>query len=211
MGGAAGAFCPRTTAAVAVNIPNQITLTRLVLAGVLFVVLERIGTPIGEIGRGGTAWYFAFGLYFLTAGTDWLDGFLARRWGQVTALGRIIDPLADKVVISGVLVLALTYEETHELVPSWLVLLVIAREFLVSGLRAFIEGQGVSFAAGWSGKSKFLVQALYCGSVIFYPGDGYGWVHAMALVTMWGTAVLTVVSAAIYVGRAVRLLRSSGA
>ena len=188
------------------NVPNQITLARLVLAGVLFVVLEVIGNG----GAPKSAWYIAFGLYFLTAGTDWLDGFLARRWGQVTALGRIIDPLADKVVISGVLVLALTYEETRALVPSWLVLLVIAREFLVSGLRAFIEGQGHSFAAGWSGKSKFLLQALYCGAVLFYPGDRYDWVRGTAVFAMWGTAVLTVVSAAVYVGRAVRLLRSTG-
>ncbi|MHC4937629.1 MAG: CDP-diacylglycerol--glycerol-3-phosphate 3-phosphatidyltransferase [Planctomycetota bacterium] len=188
------------------NIPNQITLTRLILAGVLFVVLERIG------GHGyGSNWYFAFGLYFLTAGTDWLDGFLARRWGQVTALGRIIDPLADKIVIAGVMVLCLTYPETTKLVPSWLVLLVISREFLVSGLRAFVEGQGHPFAAGWSGKSKFLLQAVYCGAVLFYPGDQYEWVRLTAIVTMWGTAILTVVSAGIYVGRAVRLLRSSGA
>jgi CDP-diacylglycerol--glycerol-3-phosphate 3-phosphatidyltransferase len=194
-----------------VNIPNQITLTRLILAGVLFVLLERIGSPIGATGGGGTGWAIAFGLYFLTAGTDWLDGFLARRWGQVTAFGRIIDPLADKIVISGVLVLALTYQETHELVPSWVVLLVIAREFLVSGLRAFMEGQGHDFAAGWSGKSKFLVQAAYCGAVILYPVAWYGWVHAAAVVTMWGTAVLTVVSAAIYVGRAARILRAAEA
>jgi CDP-diacylglycerol--glycerol-3-phosphate 3-phosphatidyltransferase len=189
-----------------VNVPNQITLARLILSGVLFFVLERIGND-----GYGSAWYLAFGLYFLTAGTDWLDGFLARRWGQVTALGRIIDPLADKIVISGVLVLTLTYRETSALVPSWLVLLVIAREFLVSGLRAFIEGQGHSFAAGWSGKSKFLLQAIYCGAVIFYPGDRFGWVHATAVASMWGTALLTILSAGIYVGRAVRLLRSSGA
>jgi len=189
-----------------VNIPNQITLARLLLSGVLFVVLECIGG-----GGYGSNWYFAFGLYFLTAGTDWLDGFLARRWGQVTSLGRIIDPLADKIVIAGVLVLCLTYPETNDLVPSWLVLLVIAREFLVSGLRAFVEGQGHSFAAGWSGKSKFLLQAVYCGAVLFYPGDSYEWVRLTAIGTMWGTALLTVISAGIYVNRAVKLLRSSGA
>jgi len=188
-----------------VNVPNQITLARLVLAGVLFVVLESIGNGGAQPG----AWYIAFALYFLTAGTDWLDGFLARRWGQVTALGRIIDPLADKVVISGVLVLALTYEETSALVPPWIVLLVIAREFLVSGLRAFMEGQGHAFAAGWSGKSKFLVQALYCGAITFYPADRFEWVRITAVIAMWGTAVLTVASAAIYAGRAAKLLRKA--
>jgi CDP-diacylglycerol--glycerol-3-phosphate 3-phosphatidyltransferase len=186
-----------------VNLPNQITLARLVMSIGLFVVLEFVG---GD--GGGTAWYFAFALFVATAGTDWLDGYLARKWHQVTAFGRIADPLVDKIVICGVLILTQTYPETSELVPSWLVLLVVGREFLVSGLRAFIEGKGVSFAASWSGKSKLLVQAVYCGSVLFYPGDYFGWVWWFAQTFLWVSAALTVASAGLYVRRGMALLRA---
>jgi len=187
-----------------VNLPNQITLIRLVLSIVLFVLLEVIG------GSGdGTMWYAAFALFTATAGTDWLDGYLARKRKEVTAFGRIADPLVDKIVICGVLILTQTYPETGSLVPSWIVLLVVAREFTVSGLRAFIEGQGVSFAASWSGKSKLLVQAFYCGAVLLYPAAKYDWVHWSARIGLWLTALLTIVSAGIYIGRGVTILRKS--
>ena len=128
-------------------------------------------------------------------------------WGQVTAFGRIADPFTDKIIICGVLILTQTYPETSDLVPSWLVLVIVAREFLVSGLRAFIEARGVSFAASWWGKWKLVVQAVYCGSVIFYPGHYYEWVRWVVIVTMWGTALLTVGSAVTYVTRATKLLK----
>jgi len=188
-----------------VNLPNQITLTRLLLSVVLFVVLEFIGG--GGAGGDGTWWYIAFALFTATAGTDWLDGYLARKWKQVTAFGRIADPIVDKIVICGVLILTQTYPETSEFVPSWLVLLVVGREFVVSGLRAFIEGQGVSFAASWSGKLKLLIQAFYCGSVLLYPGGHYDWIGVCARIGMWGTAILTVYSAGLYIVRGIGLIR----
>ena len=184
------------------NLPNQITLARLILSVVLFVLLEWIG---GD--GGGTMWFVAFALFVATTGTDWLDGYLARKRKQVTAFGRIADPLVDKVVICGVLILTQTYPETAALVPSWIVLVVVGREFVVSGLRAFIEGQGQSFAASWSGKSKLLVQAFYCGAVLLYPAVGYGWVEWSAIVSLWLTAILTVVSAGIYVVRGIAIIR----
>jgi CDP-diacylglycerol--glycerol-3-phosphate 3-phosphatidyltransferase len=185
-----------------VNLPNQITLIRLILSIVLFGLLEVVGGA-----GGGPAWYFAFALFFATAGTDWLDGYLARKRKEVTAFGRIADPLVDKIVICGVLILTQTYPETAALVPSWIVLLVVAREFVVSGLRAFIEGQGVSFAASWSGKSKLLVQAFYCGSVLLYPAANAGWIGWCARISLWGTAFLTLLSAGLYVARGTQLLR----
>lgn len=188
------------------NLPNRITLVRLLLSIVLFVLLEFIGGK-----GGGTIWYAAFTLYLVAASTDWLDGYLARKWGQVTAFGRIADPFTDKIIICGVLILTQTYPETRELVPSWLVLLIVAREFLVSGLRAFIESRGVSFAASWWGKVKLVLQANYCGSVIFYPGASYGWVWWYAEITLWGTAIATVGSAVLYIARASKLLEQDTA
>jgi CDP-diacylglycerol--glycerol-3-phosphate 3-phosphatidyltransferase len=120
--------------------------------------------------------------------------------------GRIADPLADKVVITGVLVLGMSIPETQLLVPSWIVLLVLAREFVVSGLRAYLEGQGAVFAALWAGKTKLVVQAVYCGAILFYPGHRFTWVWWLAQVFMWSTAAITVYSAFSYVAKASRML-----
>jgi CDP-diacylglycerol--glycerol-3-phosphate 3-phosphatidyltransferase len=184
-----------------VNVPNKITLTRLFLSIGLFVLLEWIG------GTGdGIRWVIPFALFTLAAGTDWIDGYLARRLGQVTAFGRILDPLADKVVISGVLILTLTYPETRMHVPAWLVLLVVGREFLVSGLRGYLEGKGEPFGAGWSGKAKFFAQAIFCGAVLLYPVGQWAWVEVGITISFWATVLLSVGSAAIYIARAARLL-----
>lgn len=183
------------------NVPNKITLSRLVCAVALFVLLEWIG------GTGdGLRWLFPFTLFALTAGTDWIDGYLARKLGQVTAFGRILDPLADKVVISGVLILALTYEETQMHVPAWLVLLVVGREFLVSGLRGYLEGKGEPFGAGWSGKAKFTAQAIFCGAILLDPVGRWDFVGVVVQISFWATVLLSVGSAAIYIARAARLL-----
>lgn len=179
------------------NLPNQITVARLLLAVVLFALLETACR-----GHEGAIWYVAFGLYLATVISDGIDGYLARSRGQVTAFGRIADPFADKVVICGVLVLTQSIPQTKALVPSWLVLLVIAREFLVSGLRSFLESRGTRFGARWEGKTKLIVQAVYCGAVLFYPGHGFRWVWWIAQVTLWGTALLSVYSAVAYARKA---------
>lgn len=183
------------------NVPNKITLTRLILSIALFVLLEWIGNT-GD----GLRWVFPFALFALTAGTDWIDGYLARRLGQVTAFGRILDPLADKVVICGVLILSLTYAETKEFVPAWLVVLVVGREFLVSGLRGYLEGKGEPFGAGWSGKAKFFAQTIFCGALLLYPIGHWAWVEVGLTISLWATVLLSVGSAAIYIARAARLL-----
>lgn len=192
------------------NLPNRITLVRLLLSVVLFVLLEKIGGNGGGPGGNGRIWYIAFTLFVVAAGTDWLDGYLARKWGQITAFGRIADPFTDKIIICGVLILLQTYPETSDLVPSWLVLLVVAREFLVSGLRAFIEGHGTSFAASYWGKFKLVMQANYCGSVIFYAAGPQEWVWWYVQITLWGTAISTVGSAVLYISRAAKLLSEDG-
>ena len=112
------------------NLPNQITVGRLLLSGVLFAYLELVCRH----GAGTLAWYIAFTIYMVTVLSDGLDGYLARSRGQVTAFGRIADPLADKIVITGVMVYGLSIPVTSLLVPAWVIVLVLAREFLVSGL-----------------------------------------------------------------------------
>jgi CDP-diacylglycerol--glycerol-3-phosphate 3-phosphatidyltransferase len=188
-----------------VNLPNQITVARLLLAVVLFVLLEVVCR-----GSSGAVWYLAFVVYLVTVLSDGLDGYLARSRGQVTAFGRIADPLADKIVICGVLVLAMDIPETAQLVPAWIVLLVLAREFLVSGMRGYLEGRGAVFGARWEGKTKLVVQAFYCGTVIFYPGDRFEWVRVVGEVALWATALITAYSAVGYVRRARNVILGAG-
>jgi len=184
-----------------VNLPNQITLARLGLAVVVFVLLETLCRhAVGGV------WYGVFALFVLTVLSDGLDGYLARSRGEITAFGRIADPFADKIVICGTLVLLQDIPWTSPLVPSWIVLLVLAREFLISGLRGFLEGQGKVFGARWAGKVKLTVQAVYCGTVLFYPGNRWGWVETLAVLGLYATALITVYSAGIYVVRARELI-----
>jgi CDP-diacylglycerol--glycerol-3-phosphate 3-phosphatidyltransferase len=187
------------------NLPNQITVARLVLAGILFVFLEHLCR-----GTTGWVWYVAFALYIVTVLSDGLDGYLARSRGQITAFGRIADPLADKVVIGGTLVMALSIEETTALVPPWIVVLFLAREFLVSGLRGYLEGHGRKFGAQWEGKTKLVVQAFYCGSILFYPGSQFRWVWITARVTLYLTAAITLYTAITYILRTRDVILESG-
>jgi len=188
------------------NLPNRITLGRLLLAAVLFVLLS---TWCRHHEDGGWPWYVVFAIYLVTVLSDGLDGYLARARNQITAFGRITDPFADKVVICGVLVLCLDLTPTAPLVPAWIVIVVLAREFLVSGLRGFLEGQGRSFGSSTAGKVKMIVQAVYCGALLFYPGHFMGWVWAVAVAALWATLVISVYSAFLYV-RAARAALDGG-
>ena len=185
------------------NLPNRITLGRLFLSVLLFGLLE-----LWPEGRTGFPWYATFSLYVVIALGDGLDGYLARSRGQITTFGRIADPFADKILIGGVLVLAATLEETKALVPAWFVILVLGREFLVSGLRGYLEGRGVTFAARWEGKAKMVVQACFCGTVLFYPGSRFEWVLWLARIGLWVTVAITLWSAVTYVRSAAAVLRA---
>ena len=187
------------------NLPNQITVTRLLLAAFLFFMLDTWCRGV----EGGTPWYVAFTLYIVTVLTDGLDGYIARARSQITAFGRIADPFADKIVICGVLVLTHNLPQTAQFVPSWIVLTVLAREFLVSGLRGYLEGQGKRFGARWEGKTKLIIQAVYCGALLFYPGDRMPWVAVTAAICLWATLVITVLSTVSYVRSAIQLMGGS--
>jgi len=187
-----------------VNVPNRITLGRFLLAIVLFLLMELVCRD-----RVGLAWYGVFVLYLVTVLSDGLDGYLARTRNQITTFGRIADPFADKVVICGVLILAQDLPATSGLVPAWLVLVVIAREFLVSGLRGYLEGRGTGFPARWEGKAKLVVQAVFCGAILFYPGSRFPWVRVILEAWLWVTTAVTAWSAVAYVRRATQLLRTA--
>ncbi len=188
------------------NLPNQLTSLRLILAVVLFAVI--------------TWHYYLAGLvlFAIAAGTDWLDGYFARRYGQVTTLGRILDPFADKVIICGTFVYLLVapgMAETPWGLSAWMVVVIVGRELLVTALRSFIEDRGSDFSAKMSGKLKMLLQCIAAGAGLFYldypnpASTAPAWTWWLFVVSLWAALVLTVYSGLVYIRAAVSLLRES--
>lgn len=124
------------------TIPNAITLARLALVVPLAIALE----------GGHQLW--ALALFAFASGTDWVDGYLARRLNQTSALGALLDPLVDKILVTTALA-GLTYQGV---IPAWTVTVVLSREFLITGLRAAAINAGVVLSASWWGKLKTVTQ-----------------------------------------------------
>lgn len=146
---------------------------------------------------------FASLLFIAASITDGLDGYLARRRGQITTLGMLLDPLADKLLITAALVTLVQFSPT--LVPAWIAVLVIGREFLVSGLRSIASSEGFTLEASDLGKYKMFVQIVSVVAVIldhrwhaWYLGPITIPVHWIALLAIWAMIVLSVWSAVDY-------------
>jgi CDP-diacylglycerol---glycerol-3-phosphate 3-phosphatidyltransferase len=193
------------------NLPNQLTSLRLLLAIVLFVVVSYDH-------------YFAgFILFVIASGTDWLDGYYARKYGQVTTLGRILDPFADKVIVCGTFIFLLAAPgmsadlNRHWLLPPAVVVIIVGRELLVTALRSFLEERGSDFSAKMSGKLKMVLQCVGAGACLFYLDyatskttgmpSAPDWIWWFATVSIWAATALTVYSGVAYIFVAVRLLR----
>ena len=114
------------------NLPNSITIARLLITAGTFVCLELVADPNAP--EPSLVW-MAFALFLMAAISDALDGYFARRYGMVTAFGRVADPFADKVLICGTLVILLKFPVAQMLLPHWIVVVIIAREFLVTAVR----------------------------------------------------------------------------
>ena len=131
------------------NIPNKVTAARFLLSIVVFVLI-----PLN--------YYLAALIIFSVAVmTDWVDGYWARRLGQVTKLGRILDPLVDKIIICGTLIVLAIEPDSG--IAVWVATVVLCRELLVTALRSFIEQRGGDFSANMAGKLKMVLQ---CAAII---------------------------------------------
>jgi CDP-diacylglycerol--glycerol-3-phosphate 3-phosphatidyltransferase len=112
-------------------------------------------------------WLWCLLVFAVAAATDWLDGYLARLQGQTSSLGRVLDPLVDKVLVCGAFIFLLPEAAASSARPAWLapwmVTVVVAREFIITGLRGWLESRGVSFGADWLGKIKM---ALQCAALL---------------------------------------------
>jgi CDP-diacylglycerol---glycerol-3-phosphate 3-phosphatidyltransferase len=189
--------------------PNRITMLRFVGSLVLFLVLSLWGES--DPRDVGAAIDVCFWLFLLIAFSDYLDGYLARRGNHITAFGRIADPFVDKVLVIGTMIYLAVLDWSEEWFPAWIVVLVVAREFLVTGIRGYVESQGLAFPADWFGKVKMIVQCIAIGVVLGlfafdWPAPLRRILEVAGHVFVWGTLLTTVGSGTSYVLKTRRLL-----
>ncbi|MDR3109764.1 MAG: CDP-diacylglycerol--glycerol-3-phosphate 3-phosphatidyltransferase [Planctomycetaceae bacterium] len=188
------------------NVPNILTSLRVVFAILLFIIY-----PLH--------WYIACTVMFILAAvTDFLDGWWARKFQQITVFGRIMDPFADKLLICGAFIyLAATPElttvpETMSYLPSfvmlapWMAIVIIGRELFITSLRAAVERSGGDFSAIWIGKWKMGVQCVAvptCMLWLAFPQQI--WIFWVMIVFVWGTVGITAYSVVDYVVKFIRI------
>lgn len=179
------------------NLPNALTLSRILIVPLLVVVLL---TKID-------GWEFiGLGLFLVASLTDFLDGFLARRRKEVTALGKLLDPAADKILTSAAFISLVGLG----LAPAWMVVVVIAREFAVSSLRSLAAAQDVVLAASFAGKVKTVTQIVAISLLII--SDQLGAFDVLAPLSLWVALVATLYSGIEYfVRNGRRVLEAFGA
>jgi CDP-diacylglycerol--glycerol-3-phosphate 3-phosphatidyltransferase len=179
------------------NLPNQLTISRLVLAIVLFGLITF------------HYWLTSLVVFVIAAATDWLDGYFARKYGLVTVLGRILDPFVDKIIICGAFI-CLVAEYPRSSVAGWMAVVIVGRELLITALRSFLEQQGADFSATMSGKLKMVVQCIAAGvslfSLSYAAGSEPDWIQYLLPISIWSALALTVYSGIEYVRRAIQLM-----
>lgn len=187
------------------TLANKVTAARFVVCVAYLAVLAAAGRR-PETGML-TA---AFVLFQAAAWSDLLDGYLARRYRQVTHFGRIADPLVDKILVCGSFIFFLTFDPLREIFTAAFAVVVLGREFLVSGIRGAVEAAGIPFGATFWGKQKTLIQNVTVGWALGYAAwlPEARWAEWGTAALMWGTLATTVLSGAAYVADACRLLRS---
>jgi len=214
-----------TPSALQKQLPNALTMLRLVFAGGFFGALNFWWYDPDNADYTGPLWAnVANGLFILAAVTDALDGYLARKWHVESAFGRVMDPVCDKVLILGAFVYLagprfLMPEQAAagssfamaSGVYAWMVVVIIFRELLITGIRSVAEAQGVKFPSNWWGKAKMILQAIVIPVVLLIAANFDPAENEMARiirdVLVWATVIVTVVSGFPYITRAVAAFR----
>ena len=166
------------------NLPNKLTLLRIILIPVFIVVLMR------------ESYFASAGIFIAASATDALDGHIARKYNLITNFGKIMDPLADKLLVTSALVCLVELSQ----VPGWMVIVILAREFIITGLRAVAAGDGVIIAAGKSGKLKTVLQMTALAIILLQ-----NWPFALftdldvGRIVLWAAVVMTIYSGVEYI------------
>jgi CDP-diacylglycerol---glycerol-3-phosphate 3-phosphatidyltransferase len=182
------------------NVPNVLTVARIPLTILLCAFIHY------------QLWPVALVTFAIAAVTDWIDGWWARKFNQMSAFGRVFDPLTDKILLGSAFIFLIPVE--HAATQTWMVAVVIGRELLITGVRGYVESLGKKFGADWFGKLKTILQCVWLLAVLVYltlreqvPESGlvapveilhYGLLYAML--------AATVLSGLQYIGKAYRLV-----
>lgn len=157
------------------NLPNKITISRICMIPIFMIIMlpsinwgtwniNGVELPIS---------HFVGAIIFIIASTtDWVDGYYARKHNLVTTLGKFLDPLADKLLVSAALIILVGYE----LAPAWIVILIISREFAVTGLRLVLAGEGEVVAANQLGKIKTWTQIIAISALLLH-NIPFAWIN----------------------------------
>lgn len=195
------------------NVPNVLSMARLILAFVVFGLIE-----FGQF-------FPAFVCFVIAAGTDWMDGWYARKFNQVTQLGRILDPFCDKVIICGTFIqiaavmAGLQWPWYMKILPS-IAVLIMAREILVTALRSFVESGGGNFSASMAGKLKMVFQCVAAGAALlaltYVQNDSEKnvnlvptWIVWPLIVSLWLAVLTTISSGWDYVWAAIKFAKEN--
>lgn len=162
------------------NLPNKLTILRVILIPFFLVALMVEAVPYGK--------WIAVGIFIVASLTDMLDGQIARKYNLITNFGKFMDPLADKLLVCSAMIALIELDR----IPAWVVIIIIAREFIISGFRLVASDNGVVIAAGWWGKVKTVVQMVM---IIFIMCDFGGKVVGIVEdVLIYAALALTVIS-----------------
>ncbi len=182
------------------NLPNSITLSRIAAVPVLIWALS-VHSPFH--GAHGQQEVVASLIFILASVTDGLDGYLARKRGQITTLGMLLDPLADKLMVSSAYIVLVAYNPA--VVPPWIAVVVIGREFLVSGLRSIAASEGFTIQASDVGKLKTVIQIVSVVAAILNHrwnewvfGPVVIGVHLIAITAIYWMTIVSIISAVDY-------------
>jgi CDP-diacylglycerol--glycerol-3-phosphate 3-phosphatidyltransferase len=174
------------------NLPNSLTLLRIFFVPLLIVVLLTRSPNVELWGFHMRFEFFGVLILLAAAATDWADGYFARRRLQVTTLGILLDPIADKLLISAAFIALV---DMH-LVPAWMVVIIIGREFTVLGLRNIASAEGFTISASALGKTKMVLQVLAVAVLI--AGSRYTSLKPLAYILLWLVVASALISAAQY-------------
>ena len=178
------------------NTPNKLTVARMIL--VPFLVLFMLTDLGGEANR-----YIALAIFVVASVTDWFDGKLARKYNLVTNFGKFMDPLADKLLVCSAMICFIELEK----LPAWFVIIIIGREFIISGFRLVASDNGIVIAASYWGKFKTVSQMALI--IVLIMDLGGVW-NVVGTVLTWVALILTVVSLIDYIAKNKQVLTQGG-
>ncbi len=163
------------------NLPNLITGSRFLLSGCLMFLLLLEQTPRAAL--------VSFWVFAIAAGSDWIDGYCARKYKSITVLGKLMDPLADKVLVTTALIMLIPTGK----IPAWVALIILCREIVITGLRGVASSSGIVVAASGLGKLKSIIQYIGLGTLIFPLGVlPIPYLHHIGLFIVYVALILTV-------------------